>query len=382
MWAFRAILAVLLGTTEAFRALGHSRRVDTAMIRARNPFFPDTCDVTPLENDYIPFECDPDLDAAMERPKKMDSESLINIILPAATPIIAFLSYEQIAKTFSRTIEMLGPNSWVVVDGGAYQARIIAPAINGVVVPAIAVLFATLTSTTISSLRDRQVDIRRAINKEAGELRALEYVVEAIPDSLVRRRAREYLMQYTGRLISECNPEMGSGDMVTNPRRGMDSEMNAFLAMLHDEESTLPPYVLQEAFASCSKLRDQRQSRITALQSTFPLLHYVILGLLAFAECTAFLMETNTQSLLFLSALQLKILWSMLTATFVACFAVFLDLRSPFAGSYEILASVDQLYIIRLTLQASAQLDQTKSDSELASKTVNGVNGVEKQSVM
>jgi hypothetical protein len=65
---------------------------------------------------------------------------------------------------------------------------------------------------------------------------------------------------------------------------------------------------------------------------------------------------SNQDFLVFLSAVQLKILWSMLTFTFTACFTVFYDLRSPFGGSYQISASVDQLYPIRATLKEAVSL--------------------------
>lgn len=203
---------------------------------------------------------------------------------------------------------------------------------------------------------------------EAGELRALEVLLESFPPGTFKDRAREYLIQYTSRIISESRPTT-TEDTVTNPRRGMDSELNAFINLLNQqygrvEDGRLPPHILSEAFSSVSKLREQRQSRITALQSTFPVLHYVVLGSLAFAQCTAFLMETNNQSLLFLNALQLRILWSMLTSTFVACFAVFADMRTLFSGSYQILPCVDQLYIIRLTLQASARMEEIQRNQE------------------
>jgi hypothetical protein len=68
--------------------------------------------------------------------------------------------------------------------------------------------------------------------------------------------------------------------------------------------------------------------------------------------------------LIFLNAVQLKILWSMLTFTFTACFTVFYDLRSPFGGSYQISASVDQLYPIRAALKESVSLSlQQKQDA-------------------
>jgi len=74
--------------------------------------------------------------------------------------------------------------------------------------------------------------------------------------------------------------------------------------------------------------------------------------------------------MVFLNAVQLKILWSMLVGTFVACFTVFYDLRSPFSGSYQISASVDQLYTVRLALQASAKQATVSSDE--AKQEVNG----------
>ena len=96
-----------------------------------------------LENSYITMDCDGDfcLDNELVRPEPdaMDLFSILNIAVPALTPILSFLLYEEIAQTFSFTIDLLGPNTWIAVDGGAYQAKIIAPAINGVVVPAIAV---------------------------------------------------------------------------------------------------------------------------------------------------------------------------------------------------------------------------------------------------
>jgi len=47
---------------------------------------------------------------------------------------------------------------------------------------------------------------------------------------------------------------------------------------------------------------------LAVLQSTYPVLHYVILLLLSASICLAFLMETNIDLLIFLSAIQLRIL--------------------------------------------------------------------------
>jgi hypothetical protein len=81
---------------------------------------------------------------------------------------------------------------------------------------------------------------------------------------------------------------------------------------------------------------------------------------------------SNQEFLIFLNAVQLKILWSMLTFTFTACFTVFYDLRSPFGGSYQISASVDQLYPIRATLKdAVSQSLQNQLNKDNANANAN-----------
>jgi Protein of unknown function (DUF4239) len=73
------------------------------------------------------------------------------------------------------------------------QNKLLTPTVNGLVVPAVALLFATLTSTTITTLRQRQVEIRRAINMEAGELRAIECLLDSIVHGPVQDQCREYV---------------------------------------------------------------------------------------------------------------------------------------------------------------------------------------------
>lgn len=156
---------------------------------------------------------------------------------------------------------------------------------------------------------------------------------------------------------------------MINPRRGFDSELNGLTRQLNMAHgNVIPAHVADELYSSVTRLREQRIHRITALQSIYPALHYAILIVLALAECVAFLIETDQELLVFLNAVQIKLLWSMLVGTFVACFAVVVDLRTPFSGSYQISASVDQLLTIKLTLQASSVLAaQKKQQQELAS---------------
>ena len=350
----------------------------------------DEVEVVKASHQYVPVYFDAEkgsdvlLEAIQKARREVDAASILNIVIPTIVPILAFFCYEPLANSFESFLDVVETKNWVAVDGGAYQAKVIAPAINGVVVPSIAILFATLTSTTISTLRARQVDIRRAINTEAGELRALECLLEAFPAGKVKDRCRSYLIQYSSRIIAESSPDIGAGENVVNPGRSMDSELNAFMNVLNKDtngsnedecliEAAIPPHILSEVFSSVSKLRDQRHLRITALQSTYPALHYTILYLLALSICVAFLMETDQEYLVFLNAVQLKFLWSFLVGTFVSCFVVLADLGAPFSGSYQISASVDQLHTIRQQLQAAVQMnDMMRQEKEPPKRYPNG----------
>ena len=151
--------------------------------------------VEPLE-----ITCDPDFPCVDEGDLGGGSwlerygENLGVYGIPGVTPFISFFSFDHVAAAFHGMADILSSNkNWVSVDGGAYQARIIAPAINGVVIPAVALLLATLTSTTITTLRQRQLDVRRAINLEASEIRALECLLDSITAGSVQDQCRDYV---------------------------------------------------------------------------------------------------------------------------------------------------------------------------------------------
>ena len=271
--------------------------------------------------------------------------------IPTVTPFLAFMTYEQIASISDETIQFLAQNTWVAVDGGVYEAKMIAPAINGVVVPAITILFATLLSNTVSTLRQRQQDVRTSINIEAGELRTLSSMVDSFSPNNDQAKCRSYLLQYTSRLIAESQPGTKFQNLVAG-----DSEMNGFLATLNHmavTSSLTSSVLLPQSYAAVIRLNSERSRRVSCLQSTFPALHFGILTVLAMSICLAFLMETNLDVLIFLSAVQLKILWTMLIGTFSALGVVCYDLGDPFRGSYQIAKTVNQLYTIRLAVKAS-----------------------------
>jgi len=155
-------------------------------------------------NNYMPtpleVTCDPNFPCVEDDLRQGTwleryGESLVVFGIPGITPFVAFLGFDHVAAAFHWIAEQMSSNNWVSVDGGAYQARIIAPAINGVVIPSVALLLATLTSTTITTLRQRQVDVRQAINLEAAELRAIECLLDSVSEGPVQDQCRDYVSE-------------------------------------------------------------------------------------------------------------------------------------------------------------------------------------------
>jgi len=246
------------------------------------------------------------------------------------------------------------------------------PAINGIVLPTASILFATLSGTTITTLRQRQLDIRTCLNKEASEIRVLQATVDCYPSSTTTEeldfqdKCRAYLIQYTARLITESQPEAVLSNLKN--KGFMESEMNGFIVQLNEMATQPPstakslpnPIILSESFGVISRLNSYRAERISALQSTFPALHFWIVFALGGSICLVFLMETDQKILIFLNAVQLRLLWSILIGTLTSLGTVCYDLSQPFRGSYQIASSIDQLYTIREVLRASDRLKKYK----------------------
>ena len=225
----------------------------------------------------------------------------VSQFIPIFLPIVAYIAYDPTAVLFASIIDLLKSDSWVAVDGGAYQAKIIAPVINGVVVSAISLLFAILIGQTISTLRRRQNDIQLSITMEATRLLQLQTILTDFPktDKSISK-CKMYLQQYTSRIISECHETV---NLDLADLSGMDSELNGVLQELNnaassssssslvESESTVlyPTMLLDQALIAVQSLSVERSKRLTALQSTFPMLHYMILAALALSICVAFL---------------------------------------------------------------------------------------------
>jgi hypothetical protein len=193
------------------------------------------------------------------------------------------------------------------------------------------------------------------------QLRIMSTLVSTYPPRQ-QQTCRQYLLQYTSRLIAE-------GHETTNVQaleqlQGQDTELFGILQLLNDlnvdtscpqrqGNLPIPTLLLDKSYETTFRLLDARSKRLTALASTFPILHYVVIFMLAVSMCAAFLMETDQDILVFLNAIQLRLLWTSLVGTFCALGVVLYDLGQPFRGSYQVTKAFNQLYSIRTMLKRS-----------------------------
>ena len=194
-----------------------------------------------LEQCFVSYPSDESNSVSFEQSRPFttrghsDDVDVLLRVIPIVMPILAFLTYVPTANTFHKFVDWVSDNTWVQVDGGQYQAQIITPAVNGLVVPSMALLFATLTSNTINTLRLRQMQIRTSLNTEANDLRMLVTMVDSMPktqdeSAALKNHLRQYLVQYSSRIIAESNPGLSTD---IDRLKSMDNELNGFLSILN-----------------------------------------------------------------------------------------------------------------------------------------------------
>ena len=138
-----------------------------------------------------------------ETRSSQDSYFLIAAFLPA---VLAFGLWGKISVGLALFVEAVGVvNS---AEGIVFADSLLRPTIIGVVVPVISIALATLVSTTVNVLRQRQVDLRAFINEEVGEIRFLRRAVFGMYGTRQHagRRARALILLrgYVEQLMTEC----------------------------------------------------------------------------------------------------------------------------------------------------------------------------------
>lgn len=290
------------------------------------------------------------------------------VLIPLLFNILAFTSFHTVEDCYERMYEMfaraMGVN-FKFVDGGNIQAQMISPTLNGIVLPTASLLFSTMVSNTIGTLRGRIQDIKICLNKEAADIFKLSTLIDMYPDNgyfdemtmknipSLRKECKQYLRLYTDQLIAESQDgyDHDSPDM-TSQVQGQDlyRSIQYYEGFVKDKRN-IPEHIFTESLALIDRLDGNRMTRMTLLRKPYPMLHYMILGILATAIIFAFLMQTNQDILQFMNEVQLTLLWTMLVGALSLIGLVIYDLNGPFRGSYRVNNALRQLSSIRLKLQ-------------------------------
>lgn len=103
---------------------------------------------------------------------RQDYFFLLEALVPS---VLAFIFWDDVSRALSVYLDAHG----VLGAPGSDQFvnDVLRPTITGVIVPVLGIALATLTSTTVNVLRERQVELRSLVNKEACDLRLLRRAV-------------------------------------------------------------------------------------------------------------------------------------------------------------------------------------------------------------
>ena len=246
--------------------------------------------------------------------------------IPLLATLLSFVSFGKVAVGFHSWIrsssESLGfwiPRSDVEVD---LQTQVVTQVINGPVITSVSLLFAALVSTTVSTLHNRQLEMRRSSSRFLSSLRALRVLMqhERFPSRL----------QDTVRACVISLEQAGlDKSALGNGNQEMDTVLEELAQCLRFEQHE----TYREAYDVVKIMRAEREQSLTTWSTGFPTMHYVALGLLGTAISISFLVATD-QSMHILESLQVRLLWSILIGSFTSLAVVCYDLSSPFAGAY------------------------------------------------
>lgn len=275
-----------------------------------------------------------------------------------AMPLIGFVEYPVVANFLRGTFEAFV--SFQSVDGNAFAADLLRPTVNGVIVPACAITFGTLLATTVNVLRNRQVEMRACISKEACQLRLLRRAIFGMFGTAQHARRRQvalgHLLGYTEVCVKETTA--GAFDELDSQKEAGGSlsinELEEIAAMLHgvDGAAASRDFSVSSAQTALVNLNTLRSDRLASLLSGFPVVHWMILALLSSSIVLLFLIDSNQDVLQYLNSLQLRLLFAILLATFAATGLLCLDLADPFRGVTTINSEGEQFRQFHRTIEA------------------------------
>ena len=312
----------------------------------------------------LPIYDEPDTMSGSRGDKATERFRLSLIAFPVLMPILALASYDIVVAAFHELA--IVARNWYAVDGGTTELELLTPVINGIIQPAVAITAATLVASTLNSLRSRQVAIRACLNQEACDIRSLEVAICSLypgaEGAATRQALLNSLRQYVNRLIMESRPRSVATDVSSTT----DSELDAMQSYVYAQSSATQPgqrfehydplkFALPHMFGT---LNAHRSRRLAELQTSYPAIHWAILGALSGAILFDFLLESDSAALQFLNSFRLRLLFTILVGVIAAVSSLCADLNDPFRGNFRVSAAVDQLFVIRDALEIRVNEDE------------------------
>lgn len=239
----------------------------------------------------------------------------------------------------------------------------------------ISIALATLVSTTVNVLRQRQVDLRSLVNKEACELRLLRRAVFGMFGTRQhagrRSRALALMYGYSGQLVKECHP--GAVEMLEDMQLSggiAANELDRLSAMLHgvDGAAASRQGSVEVADDMIYQLDVHRSERVALLLSVFPLIHWGVLIGGGLSICSSFLLTSNQQTLQYLNSIQLRFLFATIVGVCSSTATLCWDLSDPFSGTFSMEGASTQLEDLRVCLREDVR-DALSEEGEMASST-------------
>lgn len=288
--------------------------------------------------------------------------------------ILAFVTWDEISLSLAQFIEEHGAYG-KTADGNQFAVNLLRPTITGIVVPVISIALATLVSTTINVLRNRQVELRALINKEACDLRLLRRAIFGMFGTRQHagRRARALALttDYVDQLVRECKSGAIASLEDVELRGGISTnELDKLSAMFHGVDGAAVSRQDRVGVAddAIARLNEYRSDRVALLLTDFPDLHWIVLAALSVSICVTFLLESNQLVNQYLNSIQLRSLFALLVGVFSATATLCLDLADPFTGSFSIVSASTQVGDLRVCLQEDIR-EANAEASEISSST-------------
>ena len=270
----------------------------------------------------------------------------------AATIVIPFAFTNEVLANVGNALGME-----LTSDTAGLVGRPVADSVlTSVVMPATGILFATLTSTTLSTLRKRQQDLRTALRKECTAFETLLMPTRKLfrGDPYRYSRCLCLLLQYTEDVMADTSSLTGR-ELKSQLFDAERATMLAVLAVIGETDEGLMvsegpnvssvqrtiilSRVVGYAQSLCNQINDVRALRRSAFLSAFPTIHWGLLGVLGFTIPSLFIVLASTSkgsTVELLSDELIRCLFASLATSILSLLVLLADLNNPFAGNYRV----------------------------------------------